>query len=58
MTETTFELRELKSSDIFPMFKIMGKIGFKDLKDKLTPEKVKELTAMFNQKENTDEDQK
>lgn len=54
MSETTFELRELKSSDIFPMFKIMGKIGFKDLKDKLTPEKVKELTSMFKQNESAD----
>lgn len=54
MAETTFELRELKSSDIFPMFKIMGKIGFKDLKDRLTPDKVKELTSMFKQNEPTD----
>ena len=45
----TFELRELKSSDIFPMFKIMGKIGFKDLKNKLTPDKIKELKSMFKQ---------
>ena len=58
MAETTFELRELKSSDIFPMFKIMGKIGFKDLKDRLTPDKVKELTSMFKQDETTDADQK
>ena len=58
MTETTFELRELKSSDIFPMFKIMGKIGFKDLKDRLTPDKVKELTSMFKQDETADADQK
>lgn len=55
MVETTFELRELKSSDIFPMFKIMGKIGFKDLKDKMTPEKVKELTSMFKQNDNDTE---
>lgn len=58
MAETTFELRELKSSDIFPMFKIMGKIGFKDLKDRLTPDKVKELTSMFKQDETADADQK
>lgn len=51
MVGTTFELRELKSSDIFPMFKIMGKIGFKDLKNKLTPEKVKELKSVFKQEE-------
>jgi hypothetical protein len=54
MVETTFELRELKSSDIFPMFKIMGKIGFKDLKDKMTPDKVKELTSVFKQNESDD----
>ena len=47
MVETTFELRELKSSDIFPMFNILRKIGFKDLKDKLTPEKVNEMTSLF-----------
>ena len=58
MVETTFELRELKSSDIFPMFKILGKIGFKDLKDRLTPDKVKELTSMFKQDETADADQK
>lgn len=58
MAETTFELRELKSSDIFPMFKIMGKIGFKDLKNKLTPDKVKELKSMFKMEEDIDEAQK
>lgn len=58
MVETTFELRELKSSDIFPMFKILGKIGFKELKDRLTPDKVKELTSMFKQDETADADQK
>ena len=52
--ETNFELRELKSSDVFPMFRIMGKIGFKDLKDKLTPDKIKELTSMFKQDENAE----
>lgn len=53
MEETTFELRELKSQDIFPMFKIMGKIGFKDLKDKMTPENTKEIMKLFtaNQEE-------
>ena len=43
-----FELRSLKSSDMFVMFKILSKIGFNDLKDKLTVERVKELTATFN----------
>lgn len=59
MVETTFELRELKSSDIFPMFKIMGKIGFKDLKNKMTPDKIKELKSMFKMEEEpVDEAQK
>lgn len=48
MDETTFELRELKSSDVFPMFKIMGKIGFKDFKDKLTPENTKQIMNVFS----------
>ena len=44
-----FELRELKSTDIFPMFKIMGKIGFKDLKERLTQERIKDITGMMKQ---------
>lgn len=55
MAETTFELRELKSQDIFPMFKIMGKIGFKDLKDKMTPENTKDIMKLFSA--NQEEDQ-
>lgn len=55
MEEMTFELRELKSSDMFPLFKIMGKIGFKDFKDKLTPESTKNIMKTFNQ-EGTDEE--
>ncbi len=46
-----FNLRELKSCDIFPMFKIMGKIGFKDLKDRLTPDKIKEMKNFMKQNE-------
>lgn len=42
-----FELRQLKSSDMFVMFGILNKIGFKDIKAKLTPERVKELSATF-----------
>jgi hypothetical protein len=36
---------------MFPMFGILSKIGFKDLKNELTPEKVKKLSSMFDQKE-------
>ena len=35
MENMTFEFRELKSSDMFPMFKILSKMGFKDLKGKM-----------------------
>lgn len=51
MNEMTYELRELKSCDMFPMFKILGKIGFKDLKDKLTAENVKDIMGMFNKQD-------
>lgn len=58
-----FNLRELKSCDIFPMFKIMGKIGFKDLKERLTPDKIKEMMKFMKndevqevQEQNDDED--
>lgn len=42
-----FELRELKSSDIFPMVGILNKIGFKELKTVLTPDKIKEMTKIM-----------
>lgn len=37
------EIRELKSSDIFPMVAILNKVGFRELKTILTPEKIKEM---------------
>lgn len=40
------ELRKLKSDDIFPMIAILSKIGFKDLKELVTPDNVKELKAL------------
>lgn len=49
MNEVKFELRGLKSEDMFPMFGILSKIGFKDLKDSLTPDRVKEITTTFQQ---------
>lgn len=45
----TFELRSLKADDLFLMFSILSKIGFNDIKEILTPEKVKEITSAFNQ---------
>lgn len=52
-----FELRTLKSDDLFPMFGILSKIGFKDLKEIITPYKIKDMKSMISQKdddENTD----
>lgn len=51
-----FELRELKSSDIFPMFGIMSKIGFTELKEMLTPENMEQFTSMMNGDEDTSTD--
>lgn len=51
MDEVKFELRGLKSDDMFPMFGILSKIGFKDLKNSLTPDRVTELTTAFQKQE-------
>ena len=49
------ELRELKAKDILPMVKILQKIGLKQIREMLTPDKIKELmTAM----KSDDQDQK
>lgn len=53
MTEVKFELRGLKSDDMFPMFGILSKIGFKDLKNNLTPERVTELTNAFKKQDDS-----
>lgn len=51
-------MRKLKSTDIFPMVGILNKIGFSDIKDMLTPEKVKDLIkAMKNQDKEDEEDE-
>lgn len=36
-----FNLRTLMYTDIMPMFNILSKIGFKDLKGKITPDMLK-----------------
>lgn len=41
------EIRSLKSSDIFPMVQILNKIGFKELKTILTPDKMKEMMPLM-----------
>ena len=56
MDEQKFELRGLKSCDMFPMFGILSKIGFKDLKNSLTPESIKEMMTAFNGDESDEKD--
>ena len=36
-----FNLRTLMYTDIMPMFNILSKVGFKDLKGKITPDMLK-----------------
>lgn len=45
-------MRNLKSTDIFPMVGILNKIGFKELKDVITPEKLTGLLSGEDQDEN------
>ena len=56
MDKVKFELRGLKSDDMFPMFGILSKIGFKDLKNSLTPDRVTELTTAFQKQDGSDAD--
>ena len=50
------ELRELKSADIFPMVGILNKIGFKEFKEVITPERFKEMMTSFKADEKEDVD--
>jgi uncharacterized UPF0160 family protein len=50
---TTFELRRLKSDDIFPMFKIISKIGLKEIKESLDPATLGKIADAFK-KDNQD----
>lgn len=43
MKETTYELRELQSKDVFPMFKIIKNIGIKEFKGCFESEEIKAL---------------
>ena len=45
MKETTYELRDLCSKDIFPMFKIISKIGVKEFKKCFESDEVKQMIA-------------
>ena len=50
MSEKKFELRELKSADLFPMFGVLSKIGFKELKDSLSVDTIKTMVDSVNGK--------
>ena len=39
------------------MFGILSKIGFKDLKEIITPDKIKDMKSMISQKDDEDEDE-
>lgn len=54
MSETKFELRELRSADLFPMFAILSKIGFKDLKDSLSADTISGLLESVKSEESED----
>ena len=56
MSDAKFELRGLKSEDMFPMFGILSKIGFKELKNTMTPDRVAELTTAFKQNHDAESD--
>ena len=52
-TEKKYELRELQSKDVFPMFRIISKIGVKEFKSCLDTEEVKDaISKMANKQEN------
>lgn len=50
-----FELRPLKSVDIFPMFNILSKIGLKNIRDSFSPDRIKKITSAVDSGENTEE---
>ena len=52
-TEKKYELRSLQSKDVFPMFRIISKIGVKEFKECLETAEVKDaITKMANKQEN------
>ena len=49
-----FEFRKLKSSDLFPMMKIMGKVGINEFKDKISPEALGQMISGGKDKNGVD----
>lgn len=54
MSEKPYEFRELCSKDIFPMFKLINKIGFKEFKDCFQSESVRTAAAKMKAGESGD----
>lgn len=50
-TEKKYELRELQSKDVFPMFRIISKIGVKEFKSCLDTEEVKDAISKMANKQ-------
>lgn len=50
-TTSKWEFRELCSSDIFPVFRIVNKIGFKQFKDCFQSEDVKAMATKSGKKD-------
>lgn len=51
MSETTYELRELQSKDIFPMFKVISKIGINEFKQCFESDSMKALVDSMKDEE-------
>lgn len=51
------ELRELKAKDIMPMVNILQKIGLKQIRETLTPDKIKSLMKAMKSEPDQQEDQ-
>ena len=48
-----YQIRALGAKDIFPMIKIISKIGLKDFGKCFEPDEIKAITDMFSENENT-----
>lgn len=56
MSEVKFELRGLKSSDLFPMFTILSKIGIKDFKETISPDSIQNMIKSFRNDDQGDQE--
>ena len=56
MSGVKFELRGLKSSDLFPMFTILSKIGIKDFKETISPDSIQNMIKSFRNDDQGDQE--